>query len=178
MSTSLKDVDSSLEKLSLAQKQNQGLRTPPSSTKKSIADSWDDEISSDEEPEIHRPQSNSGALPGPPPPTPVSPLSPQSQRQRDVARNTFTSFPIDDHVRGRSGSPPGGARARPEKTDAVAKRLIAGALGVRAPKKTEEQKEYEKAVRDKEMRKRDQEREAQKKAKEDEAKAKAAIWED
>jgi hypothetical protein len=67
---------------------------------------------------------------------------------------------------------------RPEKTNAVAHRLIAGALGVKVPRRTEEQRAYDKAMREQEKRKRDQEREAKKKAEEDAAKAKAAIWDD
>jgi hypothetical protein len=56
----------------------------------------------------------------------------------------------------------------------VAARLIAGGLGVRAPKRTEEQREYDKALKEKEKRKREDE----KKAKEDEEKAKRSVWED
>ena len=56
--------------------------------------------------------------------------------------------------------------------------MIAGALGVRAPKKTEEQRAYEKAVKEKEIKRRDQEKEAVVRAKEQAEKAKAAIWED
>ncbi|KAI4850278.1 hypothetical protein E4T45_05565 [Aureobasidium sp. EXF-8846] len=67
---------------------------------------------------------------------------------------------------------------RPEKTNAVAHRLIAGALGVKVPRRTEEQRAYDKAMREQEKRKRDQEREAKRKAEEDAAKAKAAIWDD
>jgi hypothetical protein len=67
---------------------------------------------------------------------------------------------------------------RPEKTNAVAHRLIAGALGVKVPRRTEEQRAYDKAMREQEKKKRDQEREAKKKAEEDAAKAKAAIWDD
>jgi pyruvoyl-dependent arginine decarboxylase (PvlArgDC) len=39
---------------------------------------------------------------------------------------------------------------RPEKSSAAAGRMIAGALGVKAPKKTEEGKAYERAVRENE----------------------------
>jgi hypothetical protein len=56
----------------------------------------------------------------------------------------------------------------------VAARLIAGGLGVRAPKRTVEQKEYDKAMKEKEMKRRDDER----KAKEDEENAKRSVWED
>lgn len=67
---------------------------------------------------------------------------------------------------------------RPEKTDAVAKRMIAGALGVRAPKQTEEQKAYDRAVKEKETRRRNLEKEVAAKAEEEAEKAKAAVWND
>ena len=67
---------------------------------------------------------------------------------------------------------------RPEKTTAVAGRMIAGALGVRTPKKTEEQRHYEKAVKEKEIRRRDKERAGQRTEAESAEKAKAAIWDD
>jgi hypothetical protein len=70
------------------------------------------------------------------------------------------------------------ATSRPEKTDAVAKRMIAGALGVKGPKKTEEQRAYDKAIKEKEMKRRNQEKEAVARAKEEAEKAKAAIWDD
>lgn len=67
---------------------------------------------------------------------------------------------------------------RPEKTDAVAKRMIAGALGVRAPKKTEEQRAYERVVKEKEIRKRKEEKEEAARREEERERAKAAVWED
>lgn len=60
----------------------------------------------------------------------------------------------------------------------MAKRLIAGALGVRAPKKTEEQKAYDKALREKEIKRREKEKEEERKRLEEAEKAKAAAWED
>jgi hypothetical protein len=71
-----------------------------------------------------------------------------------------------------------GSNVRPEKTDAVAKRLIAGALGVRAPKKTEEQRAYERAVKEKEVKRRNGEKEAKIRAEEEAKRAKAAAWDD
>lgn len=71
-----------------------------------------------------------------------------------------------------------GSNTRPEKTDAVAKRLIAGALGVRAPKKTEEQRAYERAVKEKEVKRRNGEKEAKIRAEEEAKRAKAAAWDD
>ena len=76
----------------------------------------------------------------------------------------------------RGGTERGGVR--PEKTDAVAKRMIAGALGVRAPKKTEEQKAYDRVVKEKEIKRRNAEKEAAARAKEEAERAKAAVWED
>lgn len=67
---------------------------------------------------------------------------------------------------------------RPEKTDAVAKRMIAGALGVKAPKKTEEQKAYDRAIKENEVKRRNQEREAAARAKEEAERAKAAVWDE
>lgn len=56
--------------------------------------------------------------------------------------------------------------------------MIAGALGLRAPKQTEEQKAYNKAIREKERKRREEEKAAEAKKQEEAAKAKAAIWED
>lgn len=69
-------------------------------------------------------------------------------------------------------------RKRPEKTDAVARRMIASALGVKAPKLTDEQKAYDRALREKERKKRELEKEEEKKRQAEAEKAKIAIWED
>ncbi|KAA6410789.1 MAG: hypothetical protein FRX48_05099 [Lasallia pustulata] len=76
-----------------------------------------------------------------------------------------------------SASAPAPPSRRPEKSAAVAGRLIAGALGVRAPKKTEEQKAYEKAVREKEARRIRREREAKWEEEEERERARKAVWE-
>lgn len=67
---------------------------------------------------------------------------------------------------------------RPEKQTAVAGRMIAGALGIRAPKRTPEQRAYDRSVKEQEIRRRNREKELEAKAKEEEEKAKAAVWED
>jgi hypothetical protein len=54
--------------------------------------------------------------------------------------------------------------------------MIAGALGLRTPKRTEEQRAYDRAVKEKEIKRRNQEREAAAKLKEEEERAKAAVW--
>lgn len=60
----------------------------------------------------------------------------------------------------------------------MARRMIAGALGLKAPKLTDEQKAYQKAIREKERKRRDEEKAAAKRQEEEAAKAKAAIWDD
>lgn len=72
----------------------------------------------------------------------------------------------------------GDDKPRPEKTDAVAKRMIAGALGIKAPKKTEDQKKYEAAVREAERTRREREKEEAKRRVEELERAKKAIWDD
>lgn len=61
---------------------------------------------------------------------------------------------------------------------ASASRLIAGALGVRAPNRTEEQKQYDKAIRDTEKRRKDREKADRKLEEEERVKARAAVWND
>lgn len=65
---------------------------------------------------------------------------------------------------------------RPEKTTGPAARMIAGALGVRAPKKTDEQKQYEKAVKEKEMRLRKEERERKEREERQRERLKQEAW--
>jgi hypothetical protein len=67
---------------------------------------------------------------------------------------------------------------RPEKTTAVAGRLIAGALGVRAPRRTEEEREYDKAMREKERKRRNEEKEKERLDKERAEERRRAVWED
>lgn len=85
---------------------------------------------------------------------------------------------------GRRGVRAAGAGAdgkRQEKQVATASRLIAGALGVRAPKRTEEQRAYDRAVREREQKRLDEERAERAERRRVEAekeKAKASVWED
>ena len=140
--------------------------------KQPVAEAWDDEeleASGDENDRPLSPQ-QSADYPSAPPPTPISPST-------SFAQQTFITpfgYPADGSAAARSER----ASMRPEKTDAVAKRMIAGALGVKAPKKTEEQKAYDRAIKEKEIKRRHQEKEAAARAKEDAEKAKAAVWDD
>jgi hypothetical protein len=157
------DLDASLTKLSIN----------PQASKSSSAfkQTWeDDELDSGEDTDRPISPQQSKDYPSAPPPTPISPS---------------TSFSNHDSYIGAYGyggdgtvSPRMERSTRPEKTDAVAKRLIAGALGVKAPKKTEEQKAYDRAIKEKEIKRRNAEKEAAAIAKEDAERAKVAVWSD
>ncbi|KAI1403393.1 hypothetical protein F4819DRAFT_451279 [Hypoxylon fuscum] len=154
-----------------------------------VADSWEDEdVDSDQEPETltptiaKSPDSDAIDSTGPgsgfaaPPPTPSSPSyaaasSPPWQSMGGIGG--YGSGTVQPPASSGSSEP-----RRPEKTDAVARRMIASALGVRTLRPTEEQRAYDRAVREKERKKREEEREAENKRKEEAEKAKAAIWED
>jgi hypothetical protein len=56
--------------------------------------------------------------------------------------------------------------------------MIAAGLGLKAPKQTEEQKEYQKAIREQEKKRREQEKAEEQRRIDEAAKAKAAIWDD
>lgn len=167
-----KDVTSSVSKLSL-NTQNAKQPAKPKAKKEQVADSWEDEdLSSDTETET---EGNSNPAPSEgdphgtsaPPPTPVTP---------SYGQGAFSSTDPTGAYHISTGSSGGAPAARPEKTDAVARRMIAGALGMRAPKLTEEQKNYDKAVREKERKRREEEKAAQRRREEEAAKAKAAMW--
>ncbi|KUJ20231.1 uncharacterized protein LY89DRAFT_730289 [Mollisia scopiformis] len=163
-----KALETSLKTLSL---NPQASKSAASFRKKQpVSESWEDEELEDSGHDTDRPLSpqQSADYPSAPPPTPISPST-------SFARESFVS----PYGIGTDGSPEARTeRARPEKTDAVAKRMIAGALGVRAPKKTEEQKAYDRAIKEKETKRRNMEKEAAAKAKEEAERAKAAVWED
>ncbi|KAG9259229.1 uncharacterized protein F5Z01DRAFT_669948 [Emericellopsis atlantica] len=143
-----------------------------------VVDSWDDEeIASEDEKDT---QSNAlqptntntssssslsrPAVPGTPPPTPITPTT--LDQGSAGPGMSFAS---------RREAPP---ERRPEKTDAVARRMIAAGLGLKAPKQTDEQKEYQKSVREQEKRRREEARREEARKKEEAEKAKAAIWDD
>lgn len=60
----------------------------------------------------------------------------------------------------------------------MAGRLIAGALGVRAPKRTGEEREYDRVMRGKEKERREREREERGRRAEEEEAARRKVWED
>ncbi|CAE7200899.1 hypothetical protein P3342_010533 [Pyrenophora teres f. teres] len=107
--------------------------------------------------------------PNPPPPTPASPT--QFEYPDTTAPYSLSS----EGPRSRGAA---SVDKRPEKTTAVAGRLIAGALGVRAPKRTDEEREYDRAMRDKERKRRAEEKEREKRESEAREARKKAVWDD
>ncbi|KAJ5450057.1 uncharacterized protein N7458_006506 [Penicillium daleae] len=141
---------------------------PKKPAAKPVADSWEDEanLSSDDEPgstaDTASPSVLSPAL------SAEGPLDPL-QRPSHCRRRTQPASP---------GAGPKNPARRPEKQTAVAGRLIAGALGIRAPKRTEEQRAYDRSVKEQEIRRRNREREELAKAREEDERAKANVWTD
>lgn len=150
-----------------------------------MASSWEDDLeASDTETEDATASSisfsstkklapaTSNDYPAAPPPTPASPSS----------RFSYDDEPPFAHpsqlARSSSGSGSNSPTRRPEKSAAVASRLIAGALGVRAPKRTEEQRAYDKAMRESEIKRRQREKEEAERKRIESEKAKQSVWED
>ncbi|RJE26405.1 hypothetical protein PHISCL_01292 [Aspergillus sclerotialis] len=193
------ELQSSLSKLSIGEPSSIKDIARPTTTqkqtikskhkpKKAVAESWEDEVESSENEEQQQPQSRkqqpcdseiqsplspsigvSAEGPLDPPPTPISPQVSDPWGPGPSVYGCSSSSP--------SSTPRSPAR-RPEKQTAVAGRMIAGALGIRAPKRTPEQRAYDRSVKEQEIRRRNREKEEAAKAKEEEEKAKAAIWED
>lgn len=166
------DITASVSKLSL-QTSDGKKPTRFKPKKEEVVDSWEDEdVSSDSETESNSKTAHPDGHPegtAAPPPTPISPTYNKAS-QPPPSSTSGGYHPASDA--------PLSPTARPEKTDAVARRMIAGALGLRAPRQTEEQKAYDKAIREKERKRREEEKAAEAKKQEEAAKARAAIWED
>ncbi|KAL8787161.1 MAG: hypothetical protein Q9213_002377 [Squamulea squamosa] len=147
-----------------------------------VAESWEDE--NEEEEAAASPSSNSSDdvdetatpryVPSAPPPTPISP----SARKGDTAWGDFPLTYSPQSSIGRSSPAQATPSHRPEKSTATAGRMIAGALGVKAPKRSEEAKAYERAVREKESKRIAREREERKEEEERRQQARRQVWED
>ncbi|KAK4181907.1 hypothetical protein QBC36DRAFT_316861 [Triangularia setosa] len=181
--TTADELTSSVTKLSLQTSSLDTKRPPPAQQKKvaPVADSWEDEDDGNESEPEETPLGNAQAGTNAPPPTPMSPIA----RKQPFSPSTlnapgtlgFSSFdgPGGDSSPRSAGPAPD---RRPEKTDAVARRMIAAGLGLRVPRATEEQKAYDRAVKEQEKKRREEEKERQRKKEEEAQKAKQAIWED
>lgn len=176
------------------------------SRKAEPAESWEDEVGEEEEEEEDNSANNNDDdnnqeeedrksistpirpnFPGPPPPTPSSPTEAQ---KRDLQYQNFgplsyydTGTPPPSSSLSRGSSNSGGSgdtppERRPDKTTAVASRLIAAGLGQRAPKRTPEQREYDQAMKVQEKKKRDKAKAEEEQKRRDTEAAKKAIWDD
>ena len=185
------EIANTLGNLELSTSHPQKTAQKPKS--KPVADSWEAELSgSDTETEdvdsgkseakgsphdSLQPLSTSTSRDIPPNPPPPTPASPTQFEYPDNVPYSLNSNLSDSGS--RSSSRGGGSLdKRPEKTTAVAGRRIAGALGVRAPKRTDEEREYDRAMREKERKRRNEEREREKKEAEEREARKKAVWDD
>lgn len=142
-----------------------------SQTNNIVAESWEDEkILSEEDLQCPFSPQQPATFPVAPPPTPISPSTRFAHQNFENPFEYNKDRAVD--VRSERKS------TRPDKTDAIAKRLISGALNIRPPKKTEEQKAYEEAMKEKEINRRNKEKQTLIKAQEDIERAKQAIWND
>lgn len=174
-----------------------------SSTKAEVVESWDDEDDDDDdvdgddgEEDIESEFEEDQSSPNPSSTHRVSPAA-TSNKTSNATRPASSSSSVRPETPRRPPSPPdvlyspngtplSGVSAppntprfrddsrRPEKTVGPAARMIAGALGVRAPRRTEEQRAYEKAAREKERVAREEKRLAEERS----VKARASVWDD
>lgn len=165
--TASSDISSGVSKLSLQTSNTKKTATKATPKKEAVVDSWEEEdVSTGSDTETETEQGHSQGTSAPPP-TPISPTHYDTDPTTGPAPHSY-----------RTASDLPGSSARPEKTDAVARRMIAGALGLKAPKLTDEQKAYQAAIKDKERKRREEQKAAEKAKEEEAAKARAAIWED
>jgi hypothetical protein len=150
-----------------------------------VADSWEDEeLDSGAEtpteapgPSLKQIKSND-TPPGPPPPTPISPARNDPLYDWSPAHQLGGGRPqpLPGSGPGTPRSDSDSERRRPEKTTATAGRMIAASLGLKAPKKTEEQRKYDRAMKEQEIKRRNREKELKEQEALDDEKAKAAVW--
>lgn len=169
----------------------------PSAKKDEPIDSWEDEVNengsdTETETEAKTPPASSKPVfgssydsPAPPPPTPSSPFFTMMPTDPSVNDRTLPPLGVDGAIDSTPSSgtntPPnrdGAKQKRPEKSTAVASRLIAAGIGQKAPKRTKEQREYDQAMKVQEKKKRDQAKAEEERKKTETKKAKQAIWGD
>ena len=172
-------VEAKLSRLSLNLKKTnspQGSSTNLNGLADSAPDSWEDDTTGDDPVEAPGPslkQITSNDEPAPPPPTPISPQNTDPISRRWEAGHVTES----GHMTPRNpGTSRDSSEKRPEKTTSTANRMIAGALGIKAPKKSEEQKQYDKALKEAEIKRKNREKEQRERDRLDDEKAKAAVW--
>jgi hypothetical protein len=183
-STSASALQSSLDKLTISSPEAQAPRVLTNSIE--VAESWEDSTTSAESAST---ATIPIATPSPPPPTPASPTVKTKASAFSSPYSTLPPYGMSSSKEDSSAagsaprSQPSGRSAgepdkRPEKTTSTAARLIAAGLGQRAPKRTEEERKYDQAMRVQEKKKRDAAKAEEQKKKDDLEKAKKSIWED
>ncbi|GJN69542.1 hypothetical protein VFPFJ_06271 [Purpureocillium lilacinum] len=153
-----------------------------SGTTTTITTTADDDLDDDDD-EPDTPSASRTRVPSPPPPTPMDPRHTPVPDWDSSAFRGGGGIGADWPSSPSSSSASSSARdlppsRRPEKTDAVARRMIAAGLGLKAPRQTEEQKAYQRSIREQERKRREQEREQEKRRQEEVERAKAAVWDD
>lgn len=172
-------IEAKLSRLSLQLKNAQSPKSSKASvnrTEDETPDSWDDVDENDEPVEAPGPSLKhitSNDNPAPPPPTPIS-----SQAPEVMARRWEASASHGTGVASARSTPPraNSHDRRPEKTTSTANRMIAGALGLKSPKSTEEQRQYDRAVKEAEIKRRNREKEQQAQQKVEDDRARVAMW--
>lgn len=177
----IKALHTSLDKLDISQDTR---RAEPKAAEP--LDSWEDDDGSDTETEtdpkspLRSTSSSTSDIPSPPPPTPISP---SIAAARDSSHATLPTYGYGSNSSSGASTPARrsvatGEDKRPEKSTAVASRLIAAGLGQKAPKRTKEQREYDQAMKVQEKKKRDAVRDEEKRREEEKEKAKRDMWGD
>lgn len=167
--------------------------------KPKVAESWDDESLSSSSPSPSEDEGNNDSgieekdnttklsdvqkdVPRAPPPTPIGRIPPSGGMRAFADDDDGGDYLAPTSARAvagqRSSTGVGADEKRPEKSTAVASRLIAAGLGVRAPRRTEEQREYDRAIREQERKKKEKEQEEERRKVQEREKAKAAMWGD
>lgn len=136
-----------------------------STTQADLVESWEDDYHSDD-PDTKSTSTNPSL------PTTHSKLA-TSHKSADTIFDNVPGTNYDSSTHRDIAS----ENRRPEKTTAVASRLIAAGLGVKSAR-TEDQRRYDIAVRAQARNERDKQIAAKKRAAEEIAKAKASIWDD
>ena len=160
-------MESKLAKLSISpETPNRKGGTPVKKPSEIVADSWDDEATSsnsDTRIDDDATESQTSPVLSAPPPTPASPNS------------ALPSWGSPDQIpyTTRKGDRVGENQRRPEKTTAVAGRLIAAGLGIEVRKEPKEQKAYDRAAWKNEIERKNKEKD---KEREKEI-AQVAMWE-
>ena len=169
-------VDSRMSKLSIDPRSRRDL-----ASKDAVADSWEDKSSTESDTDqaddtntetfskkTSHLSPSLGAFPAAPPPTP---LSPQFAKPPSFAASSLGTGSGE-----LKATNEGVSEKRPEKTTQTAARMIAAGLGVKAPRQTEEQKEYERSIRENERRLLNEQKEERKRREEEKEKVKRAMW--